>query len=164
MELLKLLSGPEIIAQIFSFLILFFILKTFLWKPVLKLLDERKAKMASDFQKIEDVKKEVSSLKNEFEEKLESVHAYGREKIRESIEEGRKAAEEIKKEAQASARALVDDAKIGIEIEIAKARMRLKKEVVDLTIMATEEIVQQKLTEEQDKKLVVDFLEKLDQA
>ena len=86
------------------------------------------------------------------------------EKEKEKEKGTEKKPEEIKKEAQASARALVDDAKIGIEIEIAKARMRLKKEVVDLTIMATEEIVQQKLTEEQDKKLVVDFLEKLDQA
>jgi F-type H+-transporting ATPase subunit b len=84
--------------------------------------------------------------------------------MKQAIEEGRKVAEEIKKEAQASARAIVDDAKIGIEIEVAKARMRLKKDVVDLTIMATEEIVQQKLTEEQDKKLVMDFLDNLDQA
>ncbi len=46
MELLKLLSTNEIVAQVLSFLILLFLLRKFAWKKILKILDERKEKIA----------------------------------------------------------------------------------------------------------------------
>ncbi|MBF0522310.1 MAG: F0F1 ATP synthase subunit B [Candidatus Omnitrophica bacterium] len=162
MELFKLLAANEVVAQIISFLVLLAILRFLLWKPVLKMLDDRKAKIADDFKQIEDVKKEVAGLKAEYEENMSSIQEVAKEKMREAIDEGRKAAEAIKKDAQQSAKAIIDDAKVSIEIEVAKARINLKKDIVDLTIQATEEIVQQKLTEEQDRKLVMDFLDKMD--
>jgi F0F1-type ATP synthase membrane subunit b/b' len=56
MELLKLLSGSEIVAQIISFLVLLFILRIFLWDKVLKVLDNRRERIASEFKQIEDTK------------------------------------------------------------------------------------------------------------
>ena len=47
MELLKLLSTSEIVAQILGFLLLFFLLRAFAWKRLLALLDERKARISS---------------------------------------------------------------------------------------------------------------------
>ena len=65
MELLKLLSTNEIIAQIASFLLLFIILKAFAWKRVLRILDQRAERIAAEFKSIEDSKEGVAALKSE---------------------------------------------------------------------------------------------------
>jgi F-type H+-transporting ATPase subunit b len=72
MELLKLLSAPELIAQIISFLILFFILRAFAWKKFLNILDQRKERIAAEFNKIESAKAQLEKLKQEYEGKLAS--------------------------------------------------------------------------------------------
>ena len=67
MELLKLLSTSEIVAQILGFLLLFFLLRAFAWKRLLALLDERKARISSEFQKIEETKAALERIKTDYE-------------------------------------------------------------------------------------------------
>jgi F0F1-type ATP synthase membrane subunit b/b' len=52
-ELLKMLSGSEILAQILSFFILLFLLRIFAWKKILGLLDQRKEKISSQLSEID---------------------------------------------------------------------------------------------------------------
>ncbi len=158
MELLKLLSTSEIVAQLISFLILFFILKKFAWKPILKILDDRKGKIASDFKNIEDTKAEVSKLKADYEKQISVIEDTKRAKLQEAIKEGSKLAEEIKKKAQEEAQRIIDTAKDSIKYEVEQAKKELKEKIVDLTIEVTEKIIKEKLTEEKDKKLIDDFL------
>ena len=70
MELLKLLSASELVAQIVSFLILFFLLRALMWKRILGVLDERKNRIATELQNIDDTKGTVEKLKADFETKL----------------------------------------------------------------------------------------------
>lgn len=164
MELLKLLSTSEIVAQLISFLILFFILKKFAWKPILKILDDRKAKIAADFKKIEDTKSEVSKLKADYEKQLSVIEDTSRIKLQEAIKEGSKLADEIKKKAQEEAQRIIDTAKDSIKYEVEQAKKELKEKIVDLTIEVTEKIIKEKLTEEKDKKLINDFISNMSEA
>ena len=163
MELLKLLSASEIAAQIISFLLLLFILRIFAWKPLLKLLDERKTRIAEGFKKIEDTQAELSALKAKYEEELGSIEQKAREKIQEAIQQGQKASEEIKQKAKQEANRIIESAKEDIKFEISRAKEELKDQIVDLTIKATEQIIQEKLTEKQDRKLIYDFLKGVDE-
>ena len=159
MELLKLLSANEIIAQVINFLLLLVLMRVFFWKRVLKLLDERRERIAFQLENIESAKKEVERLKDDYQKELNAIEAMKKLKIQEGIEEGRKEAGEIKKEALLNAQKIMDSAAGEIKQEIAKAREALKDEIVNLTIMGVENVVGEKLTEEGDKKLVRDFLD-----
>ena len=64
MELLKMLSGNEIVAQILCFFLLLFLLKHFAWKKILDLLDQRKEKISSQLGEIENTKLEFSSYRD----------------------------------------------------------------------------------------------------
>jgi len=158
MELLKLLSANEIIAQVINFLLLVILLRIFFWKRVLKLLDERKARIASELEGIEKTKVEVEKLKSDCQKELSAAEGMKRLKIQEGVSEGRREADEIKKEAHLNAQRIMDSAENDIKQEIVKARDELKNEIVDLTIKAVENVVGRKLTEENDKKLIEDFL------
>jgi F-type H+-transporting ATPase subunit b len=162
MELLKLLSANEIIAQVINFLLLLVLMRVFFWKKVLKLLDERRDRISSQLEHIENTKKEVEELKLDYEAQLTSIEDIKNLKIREAVEEGRKEAGEIKKEAQLNAQKIMDSAESDIKQEIAKAREELKDEIVDLTIKAVENIASERLSEKNDKKLIEDFLKGLD--
>lgn len=162
MELLKLLSASEIFAQIISFLILFFLMRIFVWKKVLKLLDDRKERIAHEFKTIEDTKLELSKLKSDYSDKISTIENTAKIKIQEAVEEGKKITEEIRKKAHEESQDIIEDARANIKYELAKAKEELKNQIIDLTIRATEDVVEEKLTEDSDRKLIGDFLENID--
>lgn len=162
MELLKMLSTSELVAQLVGFLILLFILRLILWKPFLKVLDGRKEKIAGDLKKIDDTKSGLENLKTEYQSKLDSIEDTARIKMQEAISEGKKKSEEIFKNAQIEAQQVIDRAKESIKKEIIDAKEDLKDRIVEIAVMTTENILRQKLTEEKDKNLIVDFVNKLD--
>ncbi len=162
MELLKLLSTNEIIAQVISFLLLLFLLRIFAWKKLLKLLDERKNRIASEFKTIEDAKLEISNLKADYESKLSDIEKTAKLKIEEAITSGRDITDEIRKKANEEAQEIINNAKKDIRYELDKAKDELKDKIIDLTMSATEIVIQEKLTGEGDKRIVKDFLDKVD--
>ena len=96
MGLLELISANEVVAQVISFLILLFLLRVLAWKKILKLLDDRKEKIAGEFKKIEDTKAEVAGLRADFEAKLISIDEIAEKKIEEAVAEGRKITDEVR--------------------------------------------------------------------
>lgn len=164
MELLKLLSTSEIVAQIISFLILFFLLRVFAWKKLLIMLDARREKIAAEFKKIEDTQQELKKTEADYEAKLNAIEDTARSKIQEAINEGRAIAQEIRKKAQSDALVTLSKAKENIDLELSKAKEELKEEVVNLTLSATEHMLKEKITPEKDARLVTDFLKELEEV
>ena len=164
MELLKLLSGNEIIAQIISFLLLLVILRIFLWDRVLKILDARREKIALDLKKIDDAKLDVERLKSDYNRRLEEIEKEAKAKTEEAIAEGRRVAEELRHGAEDDTQRLVENAKATINDELARAKEELRDEIVDITISVAEKVIEEKLTEGADKKIVEEFLKKMEKA
>jgi len=164
MDLLKLLSTNEIVAQIISFLLLMTLLRIFAWKKLLKLLDDRRARIASEFKKIEDAKAALEKMRSDYDKKLADIEAGSRAMIQEAVNEGKKVSQEIKEAARQEARTILDKAQENIENELSKAKQELKQKVVELTLGTTEKLLKEKLTEERDKKLASDFLDELEKV
>ena len=162
MELLKLLSTSEIVAQIISFLLLFFILRVLMWKRILDVLDKRKNKIATDLKTIDDAKGSVEKLKADYEARLAAAESIGNTRIQEAVVEGAKVAGEIRKEAEIQAQKILDDASANTRYELAKAKEELRDEIVDLVIKPTEHVIEEKLTPQEDRKIVENFLDRLD--
>ncbi|MDD4900048.1 MAG: F0F1 ATP synthase subunit B [Candidatus Omnitrophica bacterium] len=164
MELLKMLSSNEIVAQVVSFLLLLFLLRTFFWKKILKVLDARRERIAADFAKIQDMQAQASQLKTDLEAKLSSIEETARQEIHEAREEAKKISEEAKKKANEEAQEIIETARTNIKFEMDKAKQELKDQIIDLTIKATEDIIQEKLTADNDKKLIEDFLRRVEKG
>lgn len=162
MELLKLLSTNEIVAQLVNFFLLLILLRVFLWKKMFAILEARRERVAGEFGKIEEAKKGVEALKSDYEARISSIDREAREKIQEAVEKGGRLAEEIRRKAQAEAQKTVETAKADIQTELAKVREDMRSEIVNLTIAATKNIIQDKLSEGDDRKLVEEFLNNVD--
>jgi F-type H+-transporting ATPase subunit b len=164
MELLKLLSTNEMVVQLVNFLLLFFFLRVFLWKRMFAMLEARRERINSDFAKIEDAKKEVERIKADYQDRVSQINKTAQEKMQEAVEKGARLAEEIKLKAQEEAQRSVETAKADIQAELARVKEDMRTEIVDLTIAAAKNIIQEKLTEGDDRKLVEDFLKQVDEA
>jgi len=162
MELLKLLDTSQIVAQVISFLILFFVLRGLVWKRFLKVLDDRKERVACEFKKIEDSKTEASRLKAYYEEKLENIEQIAKAKLEEAVSEGKRIAEKIKENADKEAIQIIEKTGEAIKSELSRAREEYRDEIVDIAISAAGKVIEEKLTEAEDKKIVEDFLNRLD--
>lgn len=164
MELLKLLNANEVVAQVISFLLLLFILRKFLWSKFLKVLDDRRARISADLQKIEDARAEVERIKADYNTRLDGIEKTSKAKTEEAIAEGRRISEELRQKAERDAQKFIENARAAIDGEITKAKDELKDDIVDITIKIAEKVIEEKLTEGADRKIVEEFLKRIDKA
>jgi F-type H+-transporting ATPase subunit b len=160
MELFRLLSTSQIFAQVVSFLILLAVMRAFVWKKFLKLLDDRKLRIASETEKIEAAKSAAESIKAEYESKIGAMDVVARAKIEEAVAEGERIAKEIIEKARFEAEKAGMNAREMIGEEIKKAREDLRKDIVDIAISVAEKVIEERITDTTDRKLVEDFVNK----
>lgn len=145
--------NATLIAQILNFLVLVFVLAKFAYKPVVRIMDERKNKIASDLEAADKAKEEAEAIKAEYAEKL----ANARQEAQVIIDNARKTAQtahdKIMAETKAEQEQLVASAKDAIALEKKKAMDDIRAQVVSLSMIAASKIVEQKLGSEEDKQM-----------
>jgi F-type H+-transporting ATPase subunit b len=162
--ILKMLSASEIFAQILSFFLLLLLLRLFAWKKILNLLDQRKDKIRSEFERIEESKLEISRLKNDYASKIASIQEEAEIKIKEAIEEGRKINAQMRKQAHEDAQDIIDDARKQVKHEVSQVQEKLKDRIVDIALGAARSVIQEKLTEDGDRRIVENFIKEMEEA
>jgi len=153
------LEFGQIITQIFGFLLAVIILKKFAWKPLLSILEERRSKIKSEFDNIDNEKKKVEDLLSLYETKLKEIDALARVKIQEAAQEGQKMANEIKENARKESKDILTKAREEIARDVDKAKVQLKNDLVNMAMRAAEKLIRERLDEEKDKKLIAEFIE-----
>lgn len=156
------LEAGLIFSQIIAFVLMVWVLKKFTWKPLLKVLEERRQKIQSEFDLIDFQKMEVQRMIDLYNEKIKGVEDEAKVKIRQAALEGQKIADKIQEDSQIHAQEILSKAKQDVLQEIAKAKIELKTDLVNMVMVATEKLVEEKLNPEADERLIVDFIEKGD--
>ena len=151
----------QLVTHIIGFLIVFWILKKFAWRPLLNVMDERRNKITSELEKIEEMNREAEKRREEYESRIRSIEGEARERINAAVNEGRQVASEIQDNARKDAEKIREKARATIEIEVAKARQELREEVVQLTLLATEKIIHEHLDEDKHRRLITEFVDHL---
>ena len=160
-EILKLVPA-EIVSQTISFFILVFLLKRFAWRPLLGMLDQRRARIEEGLRQIAQGKAEMERLKEDYAKRLAGIEDEARVKLQQAIREGKKAAGEIQEQARAQGYTIMNKAKETIELELAKAKISLRDQMAQLTVDAVERVLRQKLDAKSDRHLVDAVLEELE--
>jgi len=158
------LSGSEILAQILSFFLLLFLLRIFAWKKILGLLDQRKEKISSEFAGIEETKRQIAQLKSDYESKIANIASLAQTKIDEAAQEAKLASVQIRKKAHEEAQDIITDARQQVKHEVSKVQEQLKEKIVDIALGAARSVIQEKLTEDGDRKIVEDFIREVQEA
>jgi len=143
----------QVLTQILAFLITFWILKKYAWQPILHVLEERKAKIETEFQSIEDQKLAADNLLASYEKKLIELEQESHSKIVAAVQEGQKLARHIADEAKSQAKETLQNAQNQIQKELSSAKISLKNDVATMAVSLTEKLLQDKLDAKTQKKL-----------
>ncbi len=158
------IEWQQLLTHLVGFLITVWILKKFAWGPLLGIMEERRSKIAGEFDKIEQEKAAAAELSASYEAKLKEIDNERRAKLIAAVEEGKRHAAEIKSAAQNEIKGLHEKARLDIERDIDKARVQLRDEMVGMTISAAEKIIHEKLDEPKHRELIGKFIDDLEKA
>lgn len=136
---------------------LFFILR----KPVSQALNARITGIKEELESLEGKKKEAEKQLAEYNEKLAELDGQAESLVKEYIKQGEEARDRIIKEAEDSALKLEDQAKRHIENEFKQAKKALQAEVLQEALVKAEEIIKDRISSEDQERLVDDYLEKV---
>ena len=153
---------PQIVTVIIGFLIVFWVLKWFAFRPLLAVIDERRNQIAADLKRASDLQKQAEAERAEYEGHLRRIEEEARQKMQEMIDEGKRIAVVIQENARKQAEAIAEKAQQNIQYEMEKARVTLKGEIVDLTILAAEHLLKERLDDAKQRDLIGSFLSQIE--
>jgi F-type H+-transporting ATPase subunit b len=152
------LNWGLIVTQIIGFLLAVWILKAFAWKPLLKMLDDRKQKIIGDINEAENIKSDASKVLDDYKSKLRDIETEARSKIQEAVSDGNRIASEIREQAREESRQILEKSREELARDVAKARVQFRDEMADMAIRAAEKIISTELDDSEQKRILDDIL------
>lgn len=145
------LLTPELglfIWTLLAFLIVFFILKKFAWKPILQTLGEREKGIADSIAAADRVRKEMAQMQNE----NEKLMAQAREERSAMLKDAKQQSEQIVAKAKEDTRLIADkmiaDAQQQIQQQKMAALTDVKNQIGSLAVEVAEKVLRQQLNTE----------------
>jgi len=150
-----------LVGQIINFAILFFVLKSFIYRPFLNLMKTRREKIEAGINKsieADDRLNKVQELRQEMERKMEDE----KKRILSLAEaDAKKRAEESLKKSEEERAALLVKAKKEAEDLKEKEIEKTKKETIDNAFSLAEKLLKENIDEKKGKQITDEFLKKL---
>ncbi len=148
----------QIVISLCNLAILFLIVKKFLFKPVRKMLDERKAAVEKEYAAAEEAKQSAEKSMAEWDEKMKSAKNEADEIIRKASENAAILSNKMTAEAKEKADAVIRHAKNEAELEYKRAADGVKQEIADVSAAIAEKVLEREINENDHRSLISDFL------
>lgn len=137
-------------------------MKRIFWKPLLEKLEARRSRIEEAFRQIEASKREIERLRTDYERRIEKIEEEAHSKLQAAIEDGRRISREIQEKARGEAKGALERSKENLSLEVEKARIELRREIAELTLLATERLLREKMTGEKQREKVLEMIEELE--
>ena len=146
-------NWTSFLGQLVTFVILLALLRLILYKPMISMLEERKARIAQGLKDADEAAKARAESEHQAADRLKEATA----KAESLLEESRKAAERLKSEVMSQTQAEIERVKQAQQEQLAQMKsdmMReVKSEVADLVVTTTKKVLGEELTGAEQKKI-----------
>ena len=144
-----------------NMIITFLVLKKFLFKPVLKVIDARQKEIDDTYADAGTAKAEAEALRQSYASKLTEAHAEGERIIREATRQAQQREEEIIRQAQDQAVRTLERAQEQIRMEKRQAMQDLKGEVSGIAVDIASAVLEEDVDGAKHAHLIDSFIENL---
>ena len=149
---------PGLAAQLINFLILLVVLRLFLYRPVLRLLDARRDRIQQGVNQAEQAAEQAAASEAEARRIVEQAQAQGREAIQRSQEAADRLRGELEERARQDADQIVTRARQEVRAERDRAIQQLHEQFADLTVTAAERVIGQSVDRSAHQRLIDEVL------
>ena len=147
--------------QLVTFAVLMIGLRIFLYKPMLSMLEERKAKISQGLKDAEEAARARAQAQAEAAEQLKAATR----KAEELLEQATKSAAKLKDEVMAQTQEEIARLRAQQEEQLAQHKQQMlseiRGEVANLVVTTTEKLMRQNLTADDQKKLAAQAVKEL---
>lgn len=150
-----------LISQIILFVIVALALKKFAYGPILKVLEERRQRIAEGLANAEKIKADLANAQAKSQEILNAANVQGNKQIEEARASAAKVLEQETQKAIATANDIVTKARQASEAELVRMKTELRKEVGRLVVATSAKVTGNILTAEQQSRLAEDTAKQL---
>ena len=152
------LNLPVLIAQLVNFFLLLVLLRIFLYKPILEMLERRKQRIQEGEQAAEQSKEQASQAEAEVAKQLEDARQQSQALLAQAQEASNRIREEARTQARQEADTLLERARSEIQLERDQAIAELRGEFADMTVNAAEKVIGQSLDKQAHQRLIDEVL------
>lgn len=143
-----------LLAQIVNFTILLLLLKKFLYKPILKVLEDRKSTVAKSLKQAEEIEKRLEQTALEQEKLLLAASTESNKIISDSKKEAHELAEKTLEQTKQTINEMLEKNETRLKMEKDQMLIEVKKELTDLVVATTLKVSKKTFSKEDNKKII----------
>ncbi len=147
--------------RVMNFAVLAIVLFFLLRKPASQALDARIKGIKDHLSELAGRKKDAEKELAEYNAKLLLLDQETEKIVAEYVKQGNEAKTRILREAESAAGKLEEQAQRNIEQEFKRAKIWLQEDIIEKALVKAQEIVKQKITDEDQNRLVDEYLKKV---
>ena len=151
----------QILISLVNLLLLFLIIKKFLFKPVMAVLEKRKQEINGQYAEANAAIDEANLSKKQWEEKLAAAEDEAEAIIQTAAENAKYRGDKLIEDAQKRAESIVRVAESEAELERKKATDSMKQEIVEVSGALAEKLLERELNREDHKAIIESFIEEI---
>lgn len=155
------INPTTIICTLLNTLIMFLILRHFLFGRVNKMLEERQNQVESVYKDADQSKLDAEGLKEEYSTKLLTVKAESTEIVNAATARARTKSDEIIFSAKEQAAQIVTKANADVEREHNRVMNQMKDEISSIAMAVAERVVEKELTDADNDRLIEGFIQEM---
>ncbi|WP_333646868.1 F0F1 ATP synthase subunit B [Lacrimispora sp.] len=148
----------NLVWNIINLIVLYLLLKHFLLKPVMDVMNKRQAMIEQNISNARASEGQAEALKKHYEEKLAASSEEGRKLVEDARTQAGVQYDRILKEAQENAGRLMEDARKKAEADQERAMREAKAQIAGLVLAATARVVNQEVSAKTNQAIYDSFL------
>ncbi len=141
-----------------NIIILFILLKIFLFKPINKIMNERTRTIQDNIEKAEKSRREAEELKQQYADSISNAKEEAQQIIMKAHDEAEAEKNAIMQKSMEEASEIIDNAGKMIENERKRVVQQAQTQIADLAIEAASKIIGENVDDEKNRRLVDEFL------
>ena len=154
----------QILISLANLLLIFLILKKFLWKPVKKVMDERKAMVDKQFADAAAAQEQAEADKAQWAAKLATADDEAKARIAAADETARHHGDRLVADAKDKADSILRMAEAEAVLERQKAQAGIKREIAAVGAELAEKLLEREVNTDDHAKMIESFLDEVGDA
>ena len=149
----------QIVISLLNLVILFLIIKKFLYKRIKKMMNERKKDIDTQYAEAEGARQDALAEKQIWKDRMDGAEAEARGIIDEAVLKAKSRSDTIVADANEKAEGIRKQAENDIRLERRKSEEQIKKEIVDVSTLLTEKVLEREINADDHKALIDSVIE-----
>ncbi len=150
-------TAVDLLLNIINIVILFFVVKALVYKPVHKFLSERTERINGEMEKAEKLKAEAQDVLSERDNILNESRKLGEKEAQKTVFEAQKASESIIDDARQTAKLIKEKSEREIKTEKENMIASSKDEIASLAVEIAERILRREVSKTDNERIVEEF-------